>query len=178
MYNGLQIAVPATVATDAALAETEWKKLLAAFGFPDAEANAVFEVFSTNIGLTTYDDFRCFFNEKSDFQGLIIGKATLAPGNVILTQPGKWASRLRQVWGSPVKAHTDFQDVVTKGSEAQDLDRLLDQKPLADLHLAFWERYHMKFVSAHTPGDSLVSRKKRELDLFHLTVANVLKSRS
>lgn len=88
MYNGLQIAVPATVATDAALAEAEWEKLLVAFGFPDPEANAVFEVFSTAIGLTTCDDPRCFFNEKSDSQCLIIGKAAL-PNNVILPQPGK-----------------------------------------------------------------------------------------
>ena len=79
MYNGLQIAIPTTVATDAALAETEWKKLLAAFGFPDAEATAVFDVFGTSIGLTTYDDFRCFFNGKSDFQGSIVGKATIGP---------------------------------------------------------------------------------------------------
>jgi hypothetical protein len=162
MYNGLQIAIPTTVATETARAEAEWKTLLKAFGFPDAEADAVFEVFSTTIGLTTYDDFRCFFNGKSDFQGLIIGKATLAPGNIILPQPGKWASRLRQIWESLVKARTDSQDVVTKGSEAQDLDKLLDQKPLADLHLAFWERYHLKFVSALTPGDPLVSRKKKE----------------
>ena len=47
-----------------------------------------------------------------------------------------------------MKAHTDPRDIVTKGGESHGLDKLLDQKPLANLHTASWERHHIKHVSA------------------------------
>ena len=137
MYNGLQVAIPGSVLTEAAQSEAEWMKLLAGFGFPVTVATAVYEVFGpTGIGLSTFDDFRCFFKKDADFLALIILKATL-PGPVDIPQPGKWAARMTQVWESLVGAHTDFQAIETGGKEAQDLDKLLDQTPLNDLHICF-----------------------------------------
>ena len=59
-----------------------------------------------------------------------------------------------------------------------DLDKLLDQKHLADLPGAFSARYHVRFPSQVTPSDSLVSRRQRGLELFRLTLADPLTARS
>ena len=171
MYHGIAIAAPVAVPV-AGGAKAEWLQLLAKFGFPPEVANGIITAIEA-IGLVTFDDFRCYFSKNSDFSAELVLKAKMADGVTALPSPGLWASRLTQIWEAVFKAHADHQDILVKGTESADLDKMLDQKVLTDVHAVFWERYKIEFVSALTPGDSLVSRKKRELEAFAFTVVTL-----
>ena len=53
----------------------------------------------------------------------------------------------------------------------------MDVSDKSDLRASFWNRYRLTYPPDITPGDALVSRKKKELDNFLLTAGNPLRVR-
>ena len=155
--------------------------MLTRLQFPEPVWSAVIQYVVVDLGLETFDDFRCKYSKDTDFQDVIISKIKQSGGpkdNQPVDQPGKWGARLYQAWESFVAAHGHHQEILTKGAATDDMDKLLDKRALDSLQDSFWARYRLEYPAHLTPGDSLISKKKRELDNFLLTVGDPLKARS
>ncbi len=178
MCNGRAIASPTAIPANAGDASREWKTLLTKFQIADDAADGLVKYIVESEGLASFDDFRCNFRESTDFRAEVVAKAKMPDGHTAIDKPGFHGARLRQVWEAISSQHKVQQDIRAKGAEGIKLDELMDVSDISDLRDSFWNRYRVTYPADITPGDALVSRKKKELDNFLLTTGNPLKERS
>ena len=82
-------------------------------------------------------------------------------------------SRLRMAW-TAIRAATEKSVVIKKrDGEADDLDKLLPQGDLDDLHELFWNRHRLTYEPDDETADGLISRLHREIYRRLLTVRDV-----
>ena len=82
-------------------------------------------------------------------------------------------SRLRMAW-TAIRAATEKSVVIKKrDGEADDLDKLLPQGDLDDLHELFWNRHRLTYEPDDEPANGLMSRLHREIYRRLLTVRDV-----
>ncbi len=53
-------------------------------------------------------------------------KAEMPDGATEISQPGRWAARMRQVWEAIIQVHQVQQSIKSEGTEGIKLDELLD----------------------------------------------------
>ena len=166
MYNGRAIDSPVAISADA-------RAILTKLQIADDVADGLVEHIVESEGLASFDDFRCQFRIAE-----LVAKAKMPVGHTAIDEPGFHGARLRQVWEAITSQHKVQQDIRAKGAEGIKLDELMDVSDISDLRDSFWNRYRVAYPADITPGDALVSRKKKELDNFLLTTGNPLKARS
>ncbi len=171
VYNGRAIAPPTGVPTNPEEAKREWKTLLTSFGIEEPVANGLIAFLVDTEGLQSFDDFRCNFHESSDFRVGLVAKAKMPDGLTEISKQGFHAARMRQVWEAVTSAHKVQQDIRAKGAEGIKPDELMDVSDINDLRDWFWNRYHATYPADITPGDALVSRKKKEFAISSLPPA-------
>lgn len=159
-----------------------WKGMLLRCGFENAVATVVAAYMVDVLGLDALDDFRIHFKEDTNFVIAVINKCRMpAEGHnppAALTYPEKWAARLMQLWQTLVRTYREHEQIAIRGADNSDVDKVLDTRELDSLKDNFWTRYKVKLPADLTAGDSFISRLKRELDGFVLTIADVLRARS
>ena len=108
------------------------------------------------LGATKLDDFIFAASSPADISKMI---EAAKPSNKFLQ-----TSRLRQAWEACGQAKKDEAELVKKGLDESDLDKLLEQPVLDDLAARFWSRYKMAYPPEIAPSDLMISRISRELD--------------
>ena len=87
-------------------------------------------------------------------------------------------SRVRQAWRALRKAIEDAEVVKRQGELNTDLDKLLTQPELEGMAEKHYQRYKLTWPPEVTPGDLLVSRLAREIQLRQLSFREVWKIRT
>ncbi len=111
---------------DAGDAKREWETLLLTFNIEEQVAIGLINYLVDTEGLESFYDFRCNFRETSDFKGELVVKAEMPDGATEISQPGRWAARMRQVWEAIIQVHQVQQSIKSEGTEGIKLDELLD----------------------------------------------------
>ncbi len=154
MYNGRAIDSPVAISANA-------RAILTKLQIADDVADGLVEHIVASEGLASFDDFRCQFRIAE-----LVAKAKMPVDHTVIDEPGLHGTRLRQVWEAITSTHKVQQDI------------LMDVSGISALRDSFWNRYRVTYPADITPGDALISRKKKELDNFLLTTGNPLKARS
>ena len=84
-------------------------------------------------------------------------------------------TRLRQAWRGVRWLVSEQLDAAQKGTDNDDLDKLLDQPTLDDLAKVFWKRYRNAWPPDVMPSDQIISRIYSELAARLFSVRDVWK---
>ena len=121
------------------------------------------------LGLESLADFADIFTSESDVFPVLLDKAK--------SKSDLQASRVRQAWRGVCLARVTEEATKRKGSESDELDKLLPQTDLDDMQSCFWKRYKVTYPAEMLPADALTSRVAREMTLRLLSVREVWKTK-
>ena len=120
----------------------------------------------------TLNDFAYSMATESD------AKTLVEAAKVPVDQQIQQTSRVRQAWACVRKTIADAEKVKARGRDDVDLDAMLPQQDLDDLHDKFYARYRLQFPAHVMPSEAVVSRLSKEVDKRLLTLRDVWKVRT
>eukprot|EP00971_Amphidinium_carterae_P224238 4448918-Amphidinium_carterae.1 len=151
--TGVALAVlPAHAADPCAL----FTSLCAQFRIEDA---VVAEHLVTTVGCVSFEDFKHLVTDAAKLDDVVNAVPALPASKRPLM-----AARLRQAWTSVNSTSLEAAAAQKRGLEQHDLDLLLSESIILDLHKAFWGRHKVTFSAFEEPSDYLISRVTKELD--------------
>lgn len=128
------------------------------------------------------EDFLGSFREDTDFKSVVVDNCKKADDDASkLPFRTREGARLRDAWIQLNKIGKEAEDSLARGTALDDEEALLDPKDIVRLRAAFWDRYKVAFPSEHASADSLLSKRKKQIEAHLLqdpAISDVFKNKS
>ena len=158
VVDGTPVEVPASSADAAALFGTLGEKFKLDM--------KVVTYLSVQLGLTSLEEFARLATTE-DAIGEFVNKVR------DLEHKELQGARLRMAWCGVREALASSASRKKRGDEAEDLDQVLPGPDLLLLKDGFWSRYKISFEPEEEPGDYLVSRLHKEINIRSLSIRDI-----